>query len=267
MTEKLTFNSWIVCPKPNPQACFRLFCFPCAGGGVSAYSTWSDNLPSNVEVCSIQLPGRGGKITEPPFTRLAPLVQHLIPILQPHLNIKFAFLGHSVGALIGFEVARQLYLQGFPSPVHLFICSCPAPQIPALKPHIHALPEAAFVAELCHRYNAIPQKVLESHELMQLLLSSLRADFAIFETYVYETKKQLNCPISVFGGLQDNVVKYEDLAAWCRQTSNVFKLQLFAGDHFFLHSHRSPFLQVLSQQLIQLNFQFQRIIDTSILTT
>lgn len=251
MTAKLTFNSWLACPKPNPQARLRLFCFPCVGGTISAYSTWSKHLPADVEVHLVQLPGRGSRLTEQPFTRLSELVQTLAPIIRPYLNIPFAFFGHSMGATVSFEVIRQLRQQGNSSPVQLFACSSPAPQTP-MKPPIHMLPEAAFVAEMLHRYNAIPQVVLQNNELMRLFLPSLRADMAMLETYVYATEKPLDLPISAFGGFQDSVVSNSDLAEWGEQTCNSFTLQMFPGDHFFLHNTKSPFLQVLSQQISQL---------------
>lgn len=252
MTLRLTFNSWIACPKPNPQARLRLFCFPCAGGTTSAYSTWPNNLPADVEVYLVQLPGRGHRLQETPFTRFSPLVQTLIPILRPYLNIPFAFFGHSMGATIGFEIARQLRRQDNPSPVHLFASSCPAPQTPILSPPIHKLPEAKFVAELRRRYNAIPQPIQQNKELMQLFLPCLRADFTMIETYVYKTERPLDCPIAVFGGLQDGAISLDYLEAWRNQTCSSFTLQMFPGDHFFLHNPKSPFLQSLSQQLYQI---------------
>lgn len=252
MTARLTFNSWIACPKPTPQARLRLFCFPCAGGIASAYSTWQNNLPADVEICSVQLPGRGSRLMERPFTSLSPLVETLVSILRPYLNIPFAFFGHSMGATLGFEIARELRREDNPDPVHLFACSCPAPQTPILSPPIHTLPEAAFVAKLRHRYNAIPQPILDNNELMQLFLPSLRADFALIDTYFYTTERPLDCPISVFGGLQDGTISHDDLKAWRDQTCRSFRLQLFPGDHFFLHNNKSQFLQALSQQLIQL---------------
>lgn len=250
MTAKLTFNSWISCPQPHPKARLRLFCFPCAGSIATAYSTWSNNLPSDVEVCLVQLPGRGSRIREKPFTSLSALVQTLVPILQPHLDIPFAFFGHSMGALLGFEVARQLRRQVNPIPIHLFACSSSAPQRPILNP-IHTLPEAAFVAELSHRYNAIPQPVLQNSELMQLFLPVLRADLTMLETYVYTNEKPLDCPITVFGGLQDSATSSLNLAEWREQTGSFFTLRMFPGDHFFLHNDKLPFLQVLSQYMEQ----------------
>ncbi len=189
---------------------------------------------------------------EPPFTNLSHLIQILVPILRPYLNIPFAFFGHSMGTTISFEIARQLRREDNVGPVHLFVCGCPAPQTPPRQP-IHVLPEAAFVAELRHRYNAIPEPVLQSKELMQIFLPSLRADFEMNDTYIYTTEKPLDCPITAFGGLEDIAVSNSDLAEWREQTRSSFTLQMFPGDHFFLHNRKLPFLQVLSQQISQLN--------------
>lgn len=251
MTVKRTFDSWIIYTKPNPQARLRLFCFPCAGSIASAYRIWPNHLPADVEVCLVQLPGRGSRLKEKPFTSLSALVQTLLPILQPYLNLPFVFFGHSMGAVLGFEIARQLRQQVDLSPVHLFVCSSPAPHRSNRNPPIHVLPEAEFVAELGHRYNAIPQSILQDNKLMQLFLPVLRADLTMLETYVYTVEKPLDCPISAFGGLEDRVVSSCELAEWRDQTRSSFTLKMFPGDHFFLHSTKSPFLEVLSQQMFQ----------------
>jgi medium-chain acyl-[acyl-carrier-protein] hydrolase len=88
-------NAWITCPKPNPQAHVRLFCFPYAGGGASIFRLWSDDMPAEVEVCPVQLPGRESRLSHPPFTRLALLVPTLVPVLRPYLDRPCAFFGHS----------------------------------------------------------------------------------------------------------------------------------------------------------------------------
>ena len=189
---------------------------------------------------------------ERPFTNLSHLVETLVPILQPYLNKPFALFGHSMGAVLAFEVARQLRRQDNHNPVHLFACSSPAPQRPILKPPIHGLPEAEFVAEMRNRYNGIPQSIVENNELMQIFLPSLRADLTMLETYVYTSEKPLECSISAFGGLQDSVLSKSTLQEWREQTLKSFTLQMFPGDHFFLHSNKLPFLQILSQEITKL---------------
>lgn len=245
------FNAWVKCPNPNPQAKLRLFCLPYAGGGASIYRTWSNSLPPNIEVCSIQLPGREDRLKEAPFTHISPLVETLTQVLAPYLNMNFAFFGHSMGALISFELARQLRALTLPTPVHLFVSGRRAPQIPDGNPLIHILPQPEFLSEL-RRMNGTPQQVLENTELMQLLSPILRADFSICTTYTYINEPPLDCSISVFGGTEDSEETKDLLTNWSVQTRSLFSLNMFKGDHFFINTCRQPLLEMLSQQLSRL---------------
>src|SRR5208337_878151 len=110
-TTAAAFDPWISCRNPGPKTRLRLFCFPYAGAGALIFRNWSDALPRDIEVCPIQLPGRGTRLTEPPFTKLSCLVEALTRALIPLLDRPFAFFGHSLGALIGFELARQIRRQ------------------------------------------------------------------------------------------------------------------------------------------------------------
>jgi medium-chain acyl-[acyl-carrier-protein] hydrolase len=248
MTKLFTVANWVSCPRPNPLANLRLFCFPYAGGGALTFRTWCDRIPATVELCSVELPGRGTRLQEPLFTRLTPLVEAIAPALLPYLDKPFAFFGHSMGAMICFELTRLLRLEYNIIPVHLFVSGRRAPQIPNQKPPIHALPEALFIEEL-RRLNGTPEAVLENRELMELVLPILRADFAIVETYTYINEPALECPITVFGGLQDREVERENLEAWQEQTRAAFALQMFPGDHFFLNSAQAMLLESLGRSL------------------
>ena len=243
-------NAWVTCPKPNPQAILRLFCFPYAGSGSGIFRSWLNCLPINVEICPIELPGRGMRLMEPPFTRISPLVEAIALSLLPYLNQPFACFGHSMGALISFELTRLLRDRYDRSPVHLFISGRRAPQIPDLDPPIHALPDPDFIDKLRH-LNGTPAAVLENDELMQLLLPTLRADFAVLETYAYVPEPPLECPITTFGGLQDAEVSYKQLEAWRDQTLATFSLQMLPGNHFFIHSAQALLLEALAQALSQ----------------
>ena len=239
-------DRWIPFRKPDPQSRLRLFCFPYAGAGALIFHKWSDALPRDIEVCPIQLPGRGTRLTEPPFTKLPGLVEALARVLVPLLDKPFAFFGHSLGALIGFELARQIRRQHGLHPVRLFVSAGRAPQIPHRAPPIHTLPDNEFLAEL-RRLNGTPRELLDHEELMEVMLPIVRADFALYETYLYSAEPPLTCPISAFGGLQDRKVSASDLEAWRSQTSASFSLRMFPGDHFFL---KEPLLlQALSQEL------------------
>lgn len=248
MTATVVPNPWVARRRPRPHARFRLFCFPYAGGNASIFRTWPDGLPAHVEVCPVQLPGRGTRLREPPFTRLSPLIHALAQGLFPLLDKPFALFGHSLGALVSLELARHLRRQYGLHPVRLIISACPAPQIPFLDPPMHTLPDEEFVAKL-RRLNGTPKEVLEHEELMEIVLPFLRADFALYETHVYSPEPPLNCPISIFGGLQDRNVSHGDLQAWREQTTGSFSLRMFPGDHFFLNTTQPLLLQVLAQEL------------------
>lgn len=250
MSMENPYNLWVICRKPNPQARLRLFCFPYAGGNPWMFRAWSDGLPADVEVHAIQLPGRGVRLQEAAFTRLVLLIQDLAQGLLPLLDKPFAFFGHSLGAVVSFELARQLRKRQWPEPVGMFVSACRAPQLLEPGPVRHTLAEPDFLEEL-RRLNGTPRAVLEDAELMQLLLPVLRADFAVYETYQYLPEPPLRCPITVLGGLQDSGVRRGDLEAWRVQTRAACTLRMLPGDHFYLHSAEALLLRALCQELDQ----------------
>ncbi len=247
MTVEETANAWIIRTTPNPGAHMRLFCFPYAGGGAAVFHQWPKDLPPSVEVCAIQLPGRASRLDEAPFTQLVPLVREITRALDSYLDKPFAIFGHSMGALVGFEVARQLRSERNVEPAHLFASASKAPQSPLDTP-TYNLPESLFIDEL-RRINGTPQEVFQKHELMQLMIPILRADFEVTETYTYTADRPFACPISCFGGIQDVDIGRKDLEAWREQTTGAFKLRMFPGDHFFLLTHAKIVLELISREL------------------
>ena len=244
-------NNWFLSPKPNPTARLRLFCFPYAGGGAQAFGRWVKHLPSDVEVCLAQPPGRGARMREAPYTKLLPLVEAAARALAPLTDKPFALFGHSMGALVAFELARLLERERSRGPVQLFASGCRAPQTPSTDRQTFDWPEAEFVEDL-RRLNGTPQEVLESAELMHLLMPLLRADFEVVQTYRYAAGPPLKCPITLFAGEQDTEVRREHLDGWREQTTDAVTFRLFPGDHFFIHSSEPLVLRALRQGLEQL---------------
>ena len=212
------------------------------------YCTWPKDMPPEVEVCPIQLPGRENRFHERPHTQFAPLVRTLTTVLRPYLDMPYVIVGHSMGALIGFELVRQLRRQQGPMPAHLFVCGCRAPHMPNERSSIHQLPDSEFVEEMHKRYRGIPDVIYQNRELLQAFLPALRADVGLIETYTYSEEPPLKCPIVVFGGLQDDVTR-EELGDWQVHTTKEFRLQMLPGDHFFLRNERTVFLESLSRNL------------------
>jgi medium-chain acyl-[acyl-carrier-protein] hydrolase len=176
------------------------------------------------------------------------LVNAIAHAVLPFLNKPYAIFGYSMGALVAFELSQLLSSEYNLTPLDLFVAARHAPQIPNPKLPIYNLPEAEFIQEL-RSFDATPDAVLENRELMELFLPIIRADFAVLDTYRYTSDRTLNCPITVFGGLQDQKVSYADLTAWKTQTSNTFSLQMVDGNHFFIHSALEILLKTIAKKL------------------
>jgi len=248
MTNRLHNNPWFAFYKANPSANLRLFCFPFAGGSAMTYRSWADLLPTNIEVCPIELAGRGSRMRDKLYTSMKPLVKDLAEALQPYLDKPYVFFGHSMGSLIGFEIARLFRNNNFPMPIHLFVSGHTAPQFGCTHAPIYDLPEPQFIGEI-RKLDGTPEAVLNNNELMQLIVPMLRADFEMNETYFYEPEPPLDCPISAYGGVNDRDVSRENLAAWQEQTLADFSIQMFAGGHFFIQTEQPVVLQTLSHEL------------------
>ncbi|HET6977275.1 MAG TPA: alpha/beta fold hydrolase [Pyrinomonadaceae bacterium] len=244
----MSSTPWLAGVKPNPEASLRLFCFPYAGGGATIFRTWQAELPKEVEVCPVQLPGRGRRLKEAAYTNVHTLVQELAQGLFPFLGKPFAFFGHSMGASISFELARYLRREHHLMPRHLFISGRRAPHMPALHTPIYNLPDAEFMVGL-RDLNGTPVEALEQPDLMELLLPLLRADFELSETYTYLNGPLLDCPMSIYGGEGDDDVPREHLEAWGELTTGTVSLKMFPGDHFFLNTAQNSLLRMLSQEL------------------
>ena len=246
-----TTSSWFTFP-PNEQAKIRLFCFPYAGGSSLIFRTWGKALGPSIAVCPAHLPGRERRLTEKPYTSAHSLVEAVAEAIIPHLDLPFAFFGHSMGALISFELARHLRRLNLPAPVHLFLSGRAAPQRTKFKELVtYNLAPKEFVEKL-RQLNGTPREVLEHQELMELMIPLLKADFEICQTYDYTQESALDVPITAFGGLNDHEVTEEMIAAWREQTSGSFRLCMMPGDHFFVNSAQQRILDIVSQELNKL---------------
>jgi medium-chain acyl-[acyl-carrier-protein] hydrolase len=249
----MTENPWIVYTKRNPSASRRLFCFPYAGAAAYVFNNWPKFLPPDLEVCALQLPGRGKRLREPMHTRMSTLFDAVYPAIKPLLDKPFMFFGHSMGAMIGFELARFLRRERQPLPSHLFVSGRRPVQIREDDPRTYDLPEPEFIQELI-RLNGTPREVLEHRELLELVLPLLRADFELIHTYEYSPEPPFAFPITAFGGLDDSEVSREQLDAWREQTTSTFRLHLLPGDHFFIHSAQDSLLRIISEEMSRTSF-------------
>lgn len=240
-------ETWVTFPRPNKSAKLRVYCFPYAGGGASIFRTWWQDLPSDVEVAAIQLPGRDLRISEPPHVRLSTLVPALADALAPTLYRPYVFFGHSLGALVSFELARELRRRGAPQPQHLLVSGRPAPQIPSGLRR-HELSHGQFV-EWVRQLNSIPEPLWKEPDLIAMILRVMRADIAVNDAEDYVAEPPLDCPISAFGGIEDAMASRDEVAAWKAQTRGTFSMEMVPGGHFFFQTARQRFMSSLSEIL------------------
>ncbi len=242
-------DPWIAYRKPRPHARLRLLCFPYAGGGALAYRSWTTQMPPEVDVLPVQLPGRERRLREKPYTRLGPLVEAAARALVPHLDRPFAIFGHSMGALIGYEVAQWLRREQGLEPVHLLVSARRSLSLPPDPDDYYKLSDPELTEQL-REMNGTPAEVLEHPELMELMLPLLRADFELNDTHQPVAHPPLECPVTAFGGLEDEDVSREELEAWRAVTAGPFQLRMFAGDHFYLHRHQDALRQAVIDKLL-----------------
>ncbi len=206
-------------------------------------------LPREFDVCAVQLPGRSNRFREPPLRRLADLIPAALEGLRPYLERPFAFFGHSMGALVAFELTRELRRQGAPLPVALFASAHEAPHRPPPLPPVTHLSDREFVEEVGRRFGGIPAEVLAEPELLDLVVPVLRADIGVLEGYRYLAEEPLDCAISSFGGALDSHLTREDAEAWREHTRGAFRLRILPGGHFFLDGCRQALLASIAEDL------------------
>ncbi|MBB3228208.1 medium-chain acyl-[acyl-carrier-protein] hydrolase [Luteibacter sp. Sphag1AF] len=237
---------WMTIGARRPDARARLFCFPYAGSGASIFRGWQDHLPEDIEVVGVQLPGRENRFNEPRFNRLIDVIAPLHEMVAEMADKPFYFFGHSIGALIAFELSRALQRYNSPQPFHLVVSGMRAPHIKRGGEPLHLMDDDALLERITD-YNGTPKELLQDVELMKFFLPQLRDDFAISETYQYRDGESLTCPVTALGGDADPSVSESDLDAWEMQTRSAFRAIVFEGDHFFIHPNKLSVLDVLGK--------------------
>lgn len=242
------FNDWITCPAPNPAARLRLFCFPFAGGGASVFRSWARALPPTIEVCPVQLPGRENRLRESPYTDLPPLAEILAGQIQLYSQKPFAIYGHSMGALLAFELVKILQRQNAPPPRTLFLAAHRAAHLSPRRPPLYALPDEEFVQAL-RRFGGLQEEVIRDRELLDLLLPTLRADLTLCDRYSYSSGSPLNCPFQLYVGRDDPEAPLEDMESWREHSVQSSSLRVFSGGHFFLRSDGDALMHAIASAL------------------
>ncbi len=228
----------------------RLFCLPHAGAGSLAFQGWDAGMPAPIQVLPVLPPGREARFWEAPYTRLDPYVRDLAIAITPHLQCPYALFGHSLGALVAFELARTLRAAGAPGPSHLFVSGRIAPHLSEARPILHTLERAALLQEMA-TLGGLPEGIALSEQLLDYLVPVLRADLAVNETYEFRDRPPLTTPITALGGTADPRASCAELAQWQVQAAGSFTLRTFDGGHFYLARHRTEVLSLMADALLR----------------
>ncbi|MBA0052764.1 thioesterase [Streptomyces sp. AJS327] len=222
--------------EPPPRV--RLFCLPHAGAGALSYAPWTRGLGPEVELCAVEPPGRGRRVAESPQLRLAPLVDELAAVMVPLLDVPYVLYGHSMGALLAYELGRRLDGRGADTgalPPSALVVSgmVPPPRWPPRAP-MHRLPTPELLGQ-AGSFLRLPEEGTCSAEMVEAVLSVLRADLELAETYRHRPGRALSCPVTVLAGADDPLAPVRWMEEWESVTEGGCAVRVFPGGHFFPH--------------------------------
>ncbi|ACB53109.1 polyketide synthase [Crocosphaera subtropica ATCC 51142] len=237
-------RNWLEFYQPQPQANYRLFCLHHLGGNASLFQKWSSELEPKVEVVPLQILRKSQNINQTNENQFHLLIEAMEKVLAPYLDKPFAIYGHSMGAIMAFELAQKLSQTQGKLLQHLFVSSSFSPQKinRVLKENQLSLEEILNVSE-------IPEEIRQDSSMMEEITSIFQVDLQLLKSYVYTKNSPLNCPISTFGGKGDPLIKQEDLLPWADHTHIGFRFMMFPGNHMFLmgKSHKLLLQTILKE--------------------
>ncbi|WP_192247349.1 type I polyketide synthase [Mesorhizobium caraganae] len=242
--------------KSSLEPSYRIICFPHGGGSVQSFRTWSEYIPDDVELICLDLPGRGKRSAEAAIRSMDVLVPMVTEALRGYSDRPFVFFGHSVGALVAYEIARSLEKAGRPSPFHVVVSAHKSADVPADEPPMYKY-AVDKLTDVVRSLGLVPMEALANEELLHnFILPPMRADFELAETYDRILPTPLGAAITAMGGVQDETINANDLDEWRRLTTSRFARIMFDSDHFYTHSMTeevvSTFLREIGEVKAQL---------------
>lgn len=244
-----TASDWFVIPQPQPEASTRVFCFHDAGGSAALFHEWSQHLGQSYEVIAVELPGRGKRQEEKPCTSVEQIIGQLMPAMSLLLDKPYIVAGHSMGALLSFEVVRAIRKKGLPLPVSMLVSSAPAPGVYNRMEIPYDLNEQ----ELSGIFPHIDEERMSDAEMRQLLITRLRADLLVLNNYLYHKEEKLDIPFVALHGKEDLRIKENEVAKWEGETADGFSFLSRPGGHGFLESDALFMTTLVNEKFIQKN--------------
>ncbi|WP_314252148.1 thioesterase II family protein [Streptomyces sp. DSM 40907] len=233
---------------PAPDAQFRLVCFPHAGGSATFYFPVAQALAPGLDVLAVQYPGRQDRRAEKCLDDIYELADQVTEALLPWTDRPLALFGHSMGATVAYEVARNLERQGV-APLGLFASGRRAPSC-RRDEYVHQRDDEGLVAAL-KELSGTDAAVLGDEELLRMVLPAVRGDYKAVETYRHREGARLGCPVTVLVGDSDPVTSLEEAATWAEHTTGPCEVEVFAdGGHFYLNSQAAEVLKVVERSVM-----------------
>ncbi|GAA1918673.1 alpha/beta fold hydrolase [Streptomyces durmitorensis] len=242
-----TRSPYLTVYRPSPDASVRLVCLPHAGGAASFYVPVAQALAPRVEVLSVQYPGRHERHGDPLVADIATLADKIADALMPYTDRPYALFGHSMGAIVGFEVARRMEDAGR-GPVELFASASRAPSVERRGEMWHRAPDAEFVARV-QSMGGAGSELLDDPDIRNMLLPALRNDYRAIEQYEYRAQPPLACPLTAFAGADDPRVDVDQVRSWAHHTTGPFTAEVHPGGHFYLADRREAVLDTVTGHL------------------
>lgn len=234
----------------NPR--LRLGCFSWAGGGANFFRKLNGRIAADVELIAVQLPGREDRFHEPRFTRMEQIVAQVKRELSPLADLPMMLFGHSMGALVAYEVAQAITCGGRFPLAGLIVSGSNAPHIKSCHTRCtHNASERDVLADIT-KLGGTPPALLADEDLMRSLLPSIRADYAVLEAYrAHPPIPLLDCPIIACAARGDHCVSRTGVDAWEQYAGMAFEAHWFEGDHFYLTEAQHPWVDQLNAWLYQ----------------
>lgn len=246
-----THERWIRSFHRAPDGARQLVCFPHAGGAASYFFAASRALASAgapVQVLAAQYPGRHDRRHEPAFESVEDLADAVTAALvtggRLHPDRPPALFGHSMGAVIAFEVARRLERDAGLVASGLFVSGRRAPSTRRTE-RVHLLDDRGLVDEL-RRLSGTQGSLLDDDEVVAMILPAVRGDYRAVETYRADPGARVNAPVTALVGTDDPLTTIQEAAAWREHTTAGFHLRVLPGGHFYLDSQLPAVLDVVS---------------------
>lgn len=246
----IDYHSWILqstSASRIPKR-LRLYCFSCAGGNAASFIPWQYALEPDIELCAIQLPGRGESLGAPTVRSFSELIARLAPAVALTATLPFAFFGHSLGGLVAFELARRFQSDGRLMPSKLLIAGCDRPRNRKSPLRLHDLDDDARL-EALREFGGTPPEILENRDLMERAMPSIVGDFALLSEYRYVQGPPLDKPLTLMLGCGDQHVDRQTAMLWQEETIDIMTTHWFDGDHFFIHSQREAVIDCIRSEL------------------